>query len=310
MKLCSVVLAGVLMSAPLAFAQAPSAPASSGDGGNLSSEYLHQAPGGKFEVTPAIKFESLRIEYKNTPTDATVYQIPLTAKAEYGINDMFSLAATVGYGVGGTSFDDCPSNQTCKGTSARGLIDPTLSANLRVPVGMGALRAGLNFSFSLEDSKEEADGDDNFATGGSTLTPYVGYEMSVGSNVFGARVAYDAVKGDRTHKDESDTAPTSTDKISGGEDLSLAGFYEYHFPRIFTVAGALEFIDSDETKTSTNGGAKTEDNNSSKILRFRIYAPMKFNETVTLIPTVSSGAYKFENDSNVDSSTLDRKSVV
>jgi len=300
MGLRALALATYLLFAPFAFAQEDSPSGTRPSAGYSNSEYMHQAPGGKFELTPGMLFESVRYEFKSNTNEPTIFRLPLFVKAEYGFSDMFSLSAVLAYAVGGTSYTECTT--TCPDSKkSSGLMDPIVSANLRFPIGAGALRAGLDFSFSTEDSKTESDGDYNNASGGSTLAPYVGYEITFGRNILGGRLSHELVKSDRTHKDQRGTP--STEKISGGQDTFVNVFYEFNFPRIVSLGAAIEHQKSPTTKSSTNGGPKTSDKNELSITKFKFYVPLEFNERVTLVPALAVGPYRYKNATSLESAT-------
>jgi len=284
----------------VAYAQDEAMPAS-------GSEYLHQAAGRHFELSPGTGVQSTTAKYKNSTTkEAKRTLIPLTATAEYGFTDLFSLGLKVGVGVGATDLS-CDSTTLCNDTVHSGMIDPTLSANFRIPVGAAALRFGADLSTSIGKYKIENDGDTNLASGGTKLTPYAGVEFLLADMVFGTRLSYDLYKGDREVEDQT-TNPTSNYKYIDKRELNAAFFYEFNFPRIVSIGGALEYINSPTSKTESNG-VKTSDKNAADIYALKAYVPLRFNPRVTLVPSLKVGVVDYKDTTNIKSQALTELNV-
>lgn len=275
-------LAVFLFSAVSAFAQ-------ESEKSTSRSEYLHQAAGGVFEVTPTIALKTAKVDYKDpSDNDSDSVEVPLTVKGEYGFSDLFSVGAILGVGAGVTNYDDCSSS--CDDRH-RGLYDPVLTANFRIPLGVGAVRFGTDLSFSLGDHKIEADGDSNLASGGTVLTPYAGYEAILGSHGFGGKLRHQAVRTDRNYSVEQSSGGTNKYKIKDGEQTYLDLFYEYSFPKIVAIGTALEFTHSAESKSGS-----TKNNDKYNAVDVNVYVPLRFNSKITLVPSLSFGSINNKSD--------------
>lgn len=280
---------------------------SGGPANSVGSEYLHQAVGHTFELTPGVGVQTSKITIKNSPNKQDKTLIPLTVKAEYGFTDMFSLAAQLGVGIGAVD-NTCTSPAICDDTVAGGLLDPIISANMRIPVGIAALRFGADLSVSPSKHKIQADGDENLASGGTTFSPYVGAEILIGPSVFGGKISYDLYRGDRSVED--DAPPANTYKITDEKELDVNLFYEFNFPKIVAIGGALEFTDSPTSKTES-GGVKTSNDDAATFTTVKVYVPLRFNTHVTLVPALSGGVVNYKaSTSTVDEQTLSKFEVI
>ena len=259
------------------------------------SEYLHQAPGGAFELSPGLMITTERLKGRGTVRNRTASQLMLMVEGEYGFNDMFSLGANLGVGVGATSIDNCPSNTTCNDTRQSGMRDAMVTFNGRVPFGLSAFRFGLDLSQSFGEAVIEKDGDSNLASGGTTLTPFVGFETTFGASLIGAKLGYDVYQSDRDYKNES--PPATKFKVKDGQRLNAALFYEYTFPKIVSVGAALEYLDRADSKTSGNG-TTSKNKDGASLTMLNVYVPLRFNPRVTLIPEISSGLSKYKTSNS------------
>src|SRR5205085_1715707 len=159
-------------------------------------------------------------ENRTDAAKATESGLNETAKVEYGINEMFSAGISLGY----SSWTAKSDPEVFPEYKIKGFVDPILFVNGRLNLADSSLRFGAAFSFSFEDNIRDASGNYNQATGGLALTPFVGYEMTVGEQTFGARLKY-RLQGDTKSKDESGTTKvTSTTK--GNNKVTLGLFYE------------------------------------------------------------------------------------
>ncbi|NJL25085.1 MAG: hypothetical protein HC902_07860 [Calothrix sp. SM1_5_4] len=250
------------------------------------SEYQHQTEAGRWEVTPSVGIHARN----GTPRDATttkkIYSgsLPLSVRGEYGISSLFSVGTQLGYTMGAVSYD-CDSSTTCDSTTFKGFVDPEVYLNGRVGIGPGSLRFGANVAFSPMKAEISSNGDANNFSGGTTVSPYVGYEFFVGRGLLGFRGAYDLYQSEREVSDKTST-PNSY-KVTDGQDISLAAFYEYPIWKL-SIGSALEYTNSAQTRKKSNG-ATTPGNNAFSEYHMRVYVPIRFNPKITLYPALAVG---------------------
>lgn len=292
MKLRLLVLLFSLVSSTVAWAQ---------DSADEQSELLRQAPGGALELSPSIGVSSTRFEIKNTNIEGNSSSLPVGLEVEYGFNDFFSLGADVGYSMSSMRWENCGAPYICESSKSKGMVDPSLAAKLRLPVGEGAIRLNLNYSFSLEDSKTESDGDSNNASGGSTLTAGLGYEHRIGPNIFGGIISMEVYQSERTHKDE-EPPTTGTEKIEGGETMALGAFYQRRLPSNHAFGVAVAYTITDETK-SKSAGVTTDNNNKFEALALHGYMQLRMNDRLTLIPSLMVGTVDMPSRSDAEDVT-------
>jgi hypothetical protein len=259
------------------------------------SQFQHQTAASTFELTPQLEYDSITLKLKSTTLDKAEIVGPISSvMGEYGLNDMFSVGLLLAY----QSFDQkySPSGLV-QDVHQKGLKDPDLFLNGRVAAGPGSFRFGTHLSFSLEDSKTDSSGDSNAATGGTALTPFVGYEAYFGPHTVGARMTYTVYKGDRKQSDSSSgTQVNST--ISGGETLTTQVFYEYLMEQV-TLGVAAELNNIKGAKITSNG--TSQDSSGSSGYSLAVYAPWQLAPNVTLLPRFNYGAFTAFDRTNIDS---------
>ncbi len=262
-----------------------------------SSEIFHQAGAGSFEFSPALDYARLKATYKNNVLglkSTTVTGPHIEGKFEYGINSMLAVGGILGYAS--TNSEVSPSG-IIKDTTSKGMVDPDIFLNGAIAAGPGSFRFGTHFTYSIDKSKTEANGDTNQASGGMALIPFIGYEMPVGPHIFGGRLSYELIKGDRKSTDSSGGTDVNS-TTSGGEDLSAAFFYEFAMPAV-SLGTSLEVIASKETSTET-AGISTDNHDSTTRAQLNFYAPFRAAPNFTLIPRVSYQRYTAYNSALVD----------
>lgn len=270
------ILASLLVLSGSAFAQDEGASASAG---GIKAEFIHQAPDGKFEVTPRISLAGGELKYKNG-NKYNLGGVGLDVRGEYGFSEMFSGYVSLGTASVTAERDNCPTGVVCRDTKSSGMIDPSVGVLGAIPAGPGHVRLGADLSMALEDHEIEDDGDQNMASGGTTLNVFAGYEMNIAQNVFGARLGYDLYQGDRDYNDKDITAPVKY-KVSGGEDMNVDLYYEYWLNMV-TIGGYFRYATSKESKAEANGVTVDLDD-EAKATAFGVYVPVHFNDMITLL---------------------------
>ncbi len=259
---------------------------------NTGSQYLHQATGGTFELSPFTGVMSRKQSAKASQNKRESTLLPLGVMGEYGFSDLFSLSGRLAVGIGGTDAI-CPGT-TCDDTVQSGLFDPIITANFRIPVGIAALRFGADISSSIGKRKLDKDGDSNLATGGTKFAPFFGAEFLLTNMIIGGRVSYDLFKSERETQD--DTPPAGSYKESKRQETNAAIFYEYNFPKIVSLGAALNYKDSAATEIKSSG-SKTELYDKSSTIGLEIYVPLRFTPRVTLIPRLASASTNYKSSS-------------
>ena len=276
------------------------------EGDLMDTEYLHQPNAGTFELTPGLGGAPGNTALLNQPngiilrnynisgsdTKFNLFLVPIMVSADYGISSMFSIGASLTYGSGATGFSNCPSGGTCNSHTIKGLFDPELYFKGRAAIGPGVLQYGVVAEVGVEKSKTDSSGDGNWATGGTTLSPFIAYQLPVGTGALGARFKYDLYKGDR--KSTSQTSSASIDSTtSNGNAVSVDAFYEIPVG-IVTLGGALIYSSYPETKTASGNNYAKADKNANSIFGLQFYAPVHLSG-VTLLPNVAYQSYSFSS---------------
>ncbi len=257
----------------IATAFALTAVSASAEGG---SEFQTQTPAGKMDLTPKLTFGNSKTTNKPTGSDK-VSTLNIGAEFEYGINEDFSV------GIGLTNSTNTTSPEGGTDTKDKGLMDPDLFFKGKMAMGEGSFRYGTHLTISLGDHELDSSGDENMATGGHTLTPFVGYEMPcpLMGGTMGARLSHDLNLGNKSAKDKS-TSPETSYKYKGGEVTKFSLFHEWPTSDMVTVGAALNIDATSKIKIvdSTNEAA------GDTKMALQVYAPVKL-EAATILPSFS-----------------------
>lgn len=282
---------------PLAFLLTFVGVASAEDTGMTNSEFLHQPEAQELEVIPGVKLNVTAFSLRNTDTKVTGVGSPLTVDLDYGFSSMFSAGLVLGYGS--TAYvRTCTFPKTCNDTTSKGLLDPKLNFKLRFPVGPGTLRVGADVGVAVEHSKIKSSGDSNQASGGTTVTPFVAYELPLSVGLLGLAMQYDVYKSDQKTDDDS-FAPGTTYSVTGGQSFGTSAYYEANFRKL-TFGGALNYANAGISKASVNGKNLDVD---SVINAFGVsfYLPVHFTPTIALLPIASYSVLNYSSMSSVSS---------
>lgn len=253
------------------------------------SEYQWQTPAGKWEATPSLSYITFTQKPKGGGGDAKSTGMMFSVRGEYGINEMISGGLVLSHQNIKTEFGGGDSTTS-------GLLDPTLFVSARSAVGSGSLRYGLNLNVGLGDMETDASGDSNAAMGGTSVAPFVGYEMGNDKCKYGARLSYLMYLGDRKHDDNG-----ATEKGSKGAMTELGLFYEHNMsPVILGVALEIEATEKTEWKDDT--GAKTKEAPGTQT-GLRVYVPYVINDMITLLPEL-----KYTKATTMDTTAVDSAS--
>ncbi len=257
-----------------------------------STEFFHQAPSARIEVTPGISYFS-----GSGPTrsggKASWSGLPLQVKLEYGFSPLFSVALNLKFAS--IAYETCAASGSCQNVKVSGFFDPNVDLKFRVPLEIGVLRYGGNIAYAVEKRRTEISGDYNNATGGSSMTPYIGYEMPLSGGRLGVKLSYDLYMGDSPRE-----YGTSSFTVSGGKALILTPFYELA-SGAFTYGGALSYKNVAEHINTTNGQAASN-NDAYTAIELQAYMPIRSSPSLTYLPiarytmsTYSSPSYTYSS---------------
>ncbi len=251
------------------------------------SEFYHQAPAGESEGTAGLGIVLNGTASAGT-TDTDFTGTRLFAMYERGLNDVWSIGATLGYTQ--LKIDTTPK------TDHTGLDN--LSVDLRGKHEGSGLRYGANLDLALGKHEVKTSGDENVQDGGMVLAPYVGYEWAQDNCMYGAKLSY----GLRIQDEKSEDKTTSTTtKTKGDTATTLSGFYEHAMDAKWTLGGSLAYAMNSDSKP--DGAAADVDNGTTMTLD--VYAPIHDIGPGTLIPSVNYA--KTSADVDVTATTLEVK---
>ena len=271
----------------LTFAAASSALAA----GPVKSEFFFQTAPEKHQVTPDLSYKSQ--SKKSTGSTEKVTNQVLSAKYEYGINEMFSAGLSVGYLTGETT------DTGVAKTSASGLTDVVYFLRGQNAFMEGSsLHYGADINMAL--AKAEYDSTTNKAKNGSSggmgMTPYVGYNWIVGPGVVGTKISTELDLSDRTLALKPGTTEV---KVKGGNETSLTGFYEQGFDK-WLVGGAISYSSVNTTKATVSGSPTNT--SGGNYLTLKVYPTYEISETATVIGDLTYS--NFLGDEEVSGGTV------
>lgn len=183
---------------------------------------------------------------------------PLSFTTEYGFSPMVAVA--LNFRFDSISAESCSASGACTNTKSVGPFDPNVDVKFKSRVVGGNSLYGGNVQYAVEKGKADSQGDRNNATGGSAITPYIGYEFLLGPAVAGGKLSYELYKGD-AQREYAGTNFT----VSGGQTLQLTGFYELVSDWI-TYGGSLAFQNVSEMKNTSNGVTNSYNDANTAIL--------------------------------------------
>jgi hypothetical protein len=248
-----------------------------------SSEYFYQTGAGKHEVTPRLSIESTSVEIEGTESEVTGNVLGVAY--QFGATEDIAVGAALNYTFSGESDDGTDT------VDRDGLEDLELFVKAGLPMGGGTLRYGANLNFALEDAEVDSEGNENTSSGGTALTPYVGYEQAWGNCVAGAKLSVEVGLTDRT----TDNNGTTTDE-SGAEATTIGLFYEHKLSDSMRLGASLDWVTVSDTTDETNGG---DSENVSPLQLVTVYLPTKVGNGL-LLPSVEYGMTTDDKIENLD----------
>lgn len=247
-----------------------------------SSQFQHQTAAGIFEITPELVYLSANI--KSDSVKKAESDIAEGLVAEYGLSPMLSL------GLAATLADDkLHSDNGAKDVKSSGLGDLDLFLNGRAPTASGSFRFGAHV-FISPDSQKKVDtaGDLNAASGGETLTPFVGYEFTSDRMTYGARVKYDVYKTKAKFREE-DTSPIATGKMKDGNELKTSVFAEADLNPV-TLGASFSVVNEKkavlELDPNPSFSSTAEYSPATSRWELNLYAAYTPETWVTILPTI------------------------
>lgn len=257
------------------------------------SQYQYQTPANQFDLTPGLEFGGVTTKNPASASYSELKQTMVTESVmgEYGLNDMLS----VGLILGASERENDYGTSLIRNTHSVGFLDPNLFIKGRLPVGPGSLRFGTNLSLAFEKFHVYSDSNTNVSSGGIHMIPFVGYEVEINRNIFGARFSYEfKLMNDKLVA--NDVGGTR----KGGENFQSALFYEYHLSRVI-IGGAFELINHASERVDFDNGGSQMWKESTSEFRVKAYVPVKLSPRVTILPSLFYGTYAAFDRADTDS---------
>ena len=259
------------------------------------SQYQWQTPADKWEVTPELSYNSMKVTLKPSG-DVTIKGAQQSVKGEYGISEMFSTGLVLTNSSVSTTYPTPPYATGTKDSEMSGLHDLEAFFHGRMPMGPGSFRFGADVNFALSKQEVDATGRvSNNASGGMGLKPFVGYEMTKDTCTLGARLSYKMSLGDRS---KENVAPTAESKLSGAEQTALNLFFE-HDMKPMILGAALEVLS--KAKEEDKIGTVTTKAAGYTSVGLKLYAPYMVTDTITVLPAFTYAKYTAVDTENIDS---------
>jgi hypothetical protein len=246
------------------------------------SEFFYQPGAGQSDVSVHVGYRALTTKSKTATADTKMTGWAgrgvgnattegMGVGYEYGLNDMLSLGAELAF----TSLE-VDNGGTVK-PKISGLADPMVFVHGTSGMDFGRLRYGANLGLGFQKHKIEANNDTTPATGGFSLTPYVGLDMDAGPGILGARLSY------RFNMERTYDANGTEQKVKDGNILGLAAFYEYMLSDMLLGADVNYRMVGEETTTT---GAASTTAKSYSPFGLDLYARIPVDESITIIPSL------------------------
>jgi hypothetical protein len=260
-------------------------------GTNAGSEMLHQTAAGKWEVTPDIEYHNYTIKMNDQAANGKLTGTGFTesVKGEYGINEMFSVGLKLAITNDSWKLTDDTGTDYPKG-SRKGLENPQIYFIGNLDLSGNKFKYGLNLDLSVTKHKLDTTNfeDHNADTGGTGLTPWVGWEMNDGVGILGARLSYSFLLSDR--KITITAAGGDTDATEKqGQLVSLTVFHEFSFNPMWSLGVALSYNTINSTKDTDNTGKETTSDSGHAGFNLAVYAPINVADNITLLPRITYG---------------------
>lgn len=260
-----------------------------------NSEMQHMAADGQFELTPSLTYSratmtnnsAISEDNESSESDSIGN---LAFLGEYGLSsglavgfrlayqtESITQSGGLGLGAGG------PLSAPLK---AAGLLDPSFYLKAKTNLGPGSLRYGLTVSASIYNSISTGFQTANEATGGVTVTPFLGYESPIGDSVLGVRLAYDAYQSPRVI--QSDSSAGSSARMAGGNVFSAVAYAEMPlWSGIWGLSGGI--VQNITTKYSDSVTPSTDQQDALVLPLGFVYGSYVIAPDTTLLPTIGYG---------------------
>lgn len=259
------------------------------------SQFQYQTPANQFELTPALEFSGMTFKNPSTASFSELKRTTVTeyVMAEYGLNEMFSVGALWGAAERANDYEP----NSIRNTHSVGFLDPNLFAKGRLFVGPGSLRFGTNLTVAVERYHIYSDANTNISNGGIHMIPFVGYEVEINRNLFGARFSYEfKLMNDKV------VANDISGTRKGGENFQSDLFYEYHLSRVI-IGGALELVNHASERIDFSSGTSQLWQESTSEYRIKAYVPVRLSSRATILPSLTYGVYAAFDTSDTDTIT-------
>lgn len=268
----------------------PLAIASAAYAADTGSEYMHQTAASKWEVTPQIEYHDWTVKsYNAAPSKVEISGMSYSVKGEYGINDMFSVGAKLG--MNSDSWKYTYDTGTAPGNSSTsGLNNIDIFGLGKTDLAGGTFRYGLDFAVSTAKHKFDTTSNTYSIandTGGTSLTPFIGWEMAMGPGTLGAKFSYSFLLTDRKY-DVSPAAGTNIDSDKGVNSESLAVFYEWMMNN-WSLGVSVAWNGVSGSKATTVNGATGDVDSGHAGILVDVYAPITLADNITLLPQIGFG---------------------
>lgn len=229
-------------------------------------EAFYQPPRGKSAFTLGwSQFFDSSFEFKRKSTGAKAAEVKNsqqkgTLSVQSGITDTFSAGADISYTTSKTDIEISGSPTTSR--KSTGMSDVAVNVLNRIELPRVNLYVGATASMSPEKGKDPTSTKEgNQYTGGWSVSPSIGFSVTLVPDLnFGAGASY-AINGERTATDQG--TPEKEKKIRGG-NLALAyGYLEHRFGN-----AAIQLVGGfgREEATDTTTGATTSTVEESNLI--------------------------------------------
>lgn len=265
------------------------------------SEYMHQTAASKWEVTPQIEYHDWFAKFNSQSLNSKTEVSGMTygVKGEYGINDMFSAGINISGASDSWKYTMANGGAAPANGSASGLNNIDVYGLGKYDLGGSTLRYGLDFAISTSSHTDNtSSGSYSEDTGGTGVTPFVGWEMAMGPGIFGVKLSYYFLLSNRSYS----STPNTITSENGVSAQSLTAFYEW-MQNNWSLGLALSYNGVTGSKTTTVSGSNPAVDSGHAGLFVNVYAPIVVADSITIIPSIGYGDNGQQLDANFGSLT-------
>jgi hypothetical protein len=285
-KWISGIIAAAAIGMSLSSAAFADDTAASGSNGGIpgGSQFFYQTAAGHQALTPVLDYQTWNIDA--TDDNQTLSGLLVNLGYEYGLNDMLSVGANIGY------TNQTASETGLSNTTINGLQNIDLYVRGTLAAGVGSFKYGADLSISPGDRTISSNGNLNAATGGHSITPYVGYQMMAGPGTVGAKLSTQIDIGDRT----TSQSGLPDQKFSGSDQTEFDVFYEQRLAQIWMFGAALNYDSYSDTKHDGGGTLS----NYSPFIGLKVYSVVNVGPG-ELLPMIQ---YQWTSDTSENGNTI------